>query len=146
MQGATVHPVLVELSLPGGGSIAIRSYGVAIALSLLLGWYLVVHGQSPASRNVRARAYAVAVIAGGAAGAVGSLAGPSNENPLTAAPSGTGSSRTASSCRRDGFRITISIEVRAVCSRILIATFTDWMRTGWARFVIANARLCGTIT
>lgn len=70
-----MHPVIFRLGLPGGGFLAIHSYGVCVAAAMLVAWYLVVHAEHESSRKVRARAFAGAATAGAVAGMVSVLAG-----------------------------------------------------------------------
>ena len=85
MHGAAVHPVLVELTLPGGGSLAIHSQGALLGLCIWLGWYLVVHTRHSEARRVRARAYAGAMIAGTVAAVAARFAGGSGAYPAATA-------------------------------------------------------------
>lgn len=67
--------MIFRLGLPGDGFLAIRSYGVCLAAAMLIAWYLVVHAKHESSRQVRARAFAGAAIAGAFAGMVATFAG-----------------------------------------------------------------------
>ncbi|MFK8003330.1 MAG: hypothetical protein AB8H86_27415 [Polyangiales bacterium] len=70
-----MHPVIFRLGLPGGGFLAIHSYGVCLAAAMLIAWYLVVHAEHESPPKVRARAFAGAATAGAVAGMVTLLAG-----------------------------------------------------------------------